>query len=1448
MRPDGPPGGRRPDVIDLGDLAQSIDSDDERFMPLRTSKSRRNATALYAPSLDAPDPSEAAAAAAAVAAMPSVAPAGPFDPASAALKPRRNAYAMYISDGAQQHVSGGSSSGGSGDTAALTAGALAGGGGVQGGDDGRTGSRSAPLLQMAAAVLGGGTLAIADGDGVAPHGKSVGGVASGQLWSSADASPLSQQQRQAATSNGMQQQTLSSAVVHSQNTPSGIAAVGDGNHGTSGHNARQQQQQQQQQQQEQTTSDSGTAGVRLHDALSQSLPDAAARMVAGLQLPAVEVPAAHAAAAAAGGQLSPAAAGPAATAAGMEASTAAPWGRRAGSEPAWHEGDAPMDAAAASAPDNAEATAAKAVTGMDYTLETHAASAPLPVLMEGGVPLTLPPPVSVQVSSRSRKTVDTSGKGKLTMGVVGVFHPQLYMKGGDCIEVDGKMISRGRFEKLAGTATAKWHVSIKVLPSGTTIGKWLQQHGLPVLQGRPRKRRAASPLHDEDTDEPDEDLPEDDGSGDDDENNGGSNRSSRRASRRDHGGSTGAAGAAGGAAATAGGSSRMFNAGLMQPIPAGGIGQGGTVALPPVGAASGSPHAQQQQQQQQGGGSNTPSHRLSVPGVSGSGGSGAFARHSADPRMTSSLQQPQSAAVPAGTITSSQGLVDVRQQQVQQLQLQQPAGLPASMFAAGVKLGSSTLDAADDDLILSLLDTAVDTVGGDDALPPPESGDLLVSAASQLASGAGFAGGAAVPAAYAARQQAQQHQNSFESAPQQDAAAQQQQQQRMLLGLRGGALLSYAQQQQLLLQRFQQRQQQEQQPHNSPMLHPLLRGDAAAGSTGAAAIGAVGGSSGGQLRSFDGAQAGSDMTLSDLGGMYGGLSGFGGNTQQGSGGQQWAFSAPGQPVSANNARAFLLRQQLMQQQQQRNPHQPMQQMPALGGLSLQHQQSLGLQTQSSGGYAPLQHARSGPVGGVVAGGGSPALPTSLLHQATPGGAAGGSVAGLQVGTAVTSSLPAPGSTRSWGQVGAATFEAMMAGGGQAGGQAGGNLSGLLAQGSNVGGASGMPFAAAAFGASMLGGGGTPSGCWGRAGSSTAGAAAAGAGAGGGGGAISGMFGFADGGSAATSSAGTAGRALAACGSMYTSATGGLTSTTTLGGYSEDAFNRRSSILSNTPLELPSPPPPLGLQDVEMLVAVAQRINFAAGSGGNSLSSDLNATAAAGGGGGGGAGGRMFAGGVVQTVRPQLLHTSASGGYSGGASVLGVASGAGSGPLPTLLPVGGGGPLLHAAAVSMPQHDEDFSQQLQRQHDLIRPAKGRRLGEFLDSADPVAAGMVVGPAGASAAYGGSSGSGLTLAGAGNLGQGQLQQLPLQMQQIQQQQQQQVGNKRESSSVAMALGSGSSAWSNDGSSGYGGGTQQAFAAMRSLEERAAALMRPRVAQGAAAVPNGAGAVDALLYQQQ
>ncbi|KXZ51697.1 hypothetical protein GPECTOR_11g147 [Gonium pectorale] len=112
-------------------------------------------------------------------------------------------------------------------------------------------------------------------------------------------------------------------------------------------------------------------------------------------------------------------------------------------------------------------------------------------LANESVPSVLPEPVTVQVASRGRnveKRRTDSGRGSkpTARGAVGIFYPKLYLSGGDCIECDGELMSRGRFERLAGTATAKWHVSIKVLPSGVTLGRWLREHGIPVLQGKPR--------------------------------------------------------------------------------------------------------------------------------------------------------------------------------------------------------------------------------------------------------------------------------------------------------------------------------------------------------------------------------------------------------------------------------------------------------------------------------------------------------------------------------------------------------------------------------------------------------------------------------------------------------------------------------------------------------------------------------------------------------------------------------------------------------------------------------------------------------------------------------------------------------------------------------------------------------------------------------------------------
>ncbi len=51
--------------------------------------------------------------------------------------------------------------------------------------------------------------------------------------------------------------------------------------------------------------------------------------------------------------------------------------------------------------------------------------------------------------------------------VRGTFHPDLYLSGGDCIEWEGQLVSRSRFEKEGGSTAAKWHCSIKV-----RAGQW----------------------------------------------------------------------------------------------------------------------------------------------------------------------------------------------------------------------------------------------------------------------------------------------------------------------------------------------------------------------------------------------------------------------------------------------------------------------------------------------------------------------------------------------------------------------------------------------------------------------------------------------------------------------------------------------------------------------------------------------------------------------------------------------------------------------------------------------------------------------------------------------------------------------------------------------------------------------------------------------------------------
>ncbi|KAG2483778.1 hypothetical protein HYH03_017374 [Edaphochlamys debaryana] len=74
--------------------------------------------------------------------------------------------------------------------------------------------------------------------------------------------------------------------------------------------------------------------------------------------------------------------------------------------------------------------------------------------------------------------------------VVGVFHLAPYLEGGRCIELGGAMLTRSAFERVGGSSMAKWYRSIKVLPEGCTLGRWLTRHGLPVLKGVSRNRKA----------------------------------------------------------------------------------------------------------------------------------------------------------------------------------------------------------------------------------------------------------------------------------------------------------------------------------------------------------------------------------------------------------------------------------------------------------------------------------------------------------------------------------------------------------------------------------------------------------------------------------------------------------------------------------------------------------------------------------------------------------------------------------------------------------------------------------------------------------------------------------------------------------------------------------------------------------------------------------------------
>nr|ARO50071.1 RlsG [Yamagishiella unicocca] len=81
--------------------------------------------------------------------------------------------------------------------------------------------------------------------------------------------------------------------------------------------------------------------------------------------------------------------------------------------------------------------------------------------------------------------------------VYGIFHPDRYLNGEDCIDYQGNFITRSKFERLGGSLMAKWHRSIRVVTTDEPLGSWLTRRGLPVLKGNPRNRRLVGKDEDE---------------------------------------------------------------------------------------------------------------------------------------------------------------------------------------------------------------------------------------------------------------------------------------------------------------------------------------------------------------------------------------------------------------------------------------------------------------------------------------------------------------------------------------------------------------------------------------------------------------------------------------------------------------------------------------------------------------------------------------------------------------------------------------------------------------------------------------------------------------------------------------------------------------------------------------------------------------------------------------
>nr|AIF73522.1 RlsA [Volvox ferrisii] len=95
-------------------------------------------------------------------------------------------------------------------------------------------------------------------------------------------------------------------------------------------------------------------------------------------------------------------------------------------------------------------------------------------------------------SRQAGLTLDADGYARpsaVLASIRGIFDLHRYLAGRDCIQcgTGGGWMSRSQFEKVAGSVTAKWHRSIRVLPDLEPLGEWLERHGLPLTKGPSRR-------------------------------------------------------------------------------------------------------------------------------------------------------------------------------------------------------------------------------------------------------------------------------------------------------------------------------------------------------------------------------------------------------------------------------------------------------------------------------------------------------------------------------------------------------------------------------------------------------------------------------------------------------------------------------------------------------------------------------------------------------------------------------------------------------------------------------------------------------------------------------------------------------------------------------------------------------------------------------------------------